>query len=110
MRRIAVVAALALSVIGAPRSHAAQHKSIQQLPGDVVRWSTAWRSIPEQMYEVSKTDGPVAGLTWGPVKGAAVMVHSAVTGLWEAAKSDQQPDRRAQHPHESRGVLLRYEF
>ena len=111
MRRIAMVAGLALSLVGAPPcSLAAQHKSIRQLPDDVVRWSTAWLIIPEQMYEVAQTNGPVAALTWGPAKGAAVMVHSTIKGLWEAAKPDPRPVRRAQQPNEPRGVMLRYEF
>ena len=111
MRRITLVASLALSLIGTSSvSFAAQHKSIRQLPDDVVRWSTAWLIIPEQMYEVAKTDGPIAALTWGPAKGTAVMVHSTVKGLWEAAKPDSRPVRRAQRPNEPRGVMLRYEF
>jgi hypothetical protein len=88
----------------------AERRPLRQLPEDVVRWSTVWLQIPEQMMEVGRTDGPVAAMTWGPTKGAAMMVHSTVKELWEAAKPDKRPGRRRSRPGEPRGVMVRYEF
>lgn len=39
--------------------------------------------IPEQMSRVNSSDGPMAGLTWGLVKGVAMTGVRAVVGVYE---------------------------
>jgi hypothetical protein len=115
MKPLAVIGMTVIGLVWAPAislgAEGTQRRPIQQLPDDVVRWSTIWLQIPEQMMEVGRTDGPIAAFTWGPTKGAAVMVESTVKELWEAAKPDKRPGRRrAARPGEPRGVMVRYEF
>lgn len=115
MRNLTVVASVVIGLVWAPAmllgADGAERRPLRQLPEDVVRWSTVWLQIPEQMMEVGRTDGPLAAFTWGPTKGAAVMVESTVKELWEAAKPDKRPGRRrSARPGEPRGVMVRYEF
>lgn len=80
-------------------------KPIGQLPKDVVRWSTIWVEIPKQMVNVGKEQGPLAALTWGPVKGTVSFVQSAVKEAWETAKADDRPKNKG-----SNGSIFRYVF
>ncbi len=87
---------------------AAERKPIDQLPGDVVRWSTTWMEIPKQVAEVSRNEGPLSGVVWGPAKGTALMIRSTTAALWELAQPEQQPvpQGRDREP----GMIVRYEF
>ena len=98
--------AIALGMVGTV--FAAESKPIEQLPGDVVRWSTTWMEIPNQMVQVSRDEGPVSGLLWGPAKGTALMIRSPTAALWEMVR----PEQRAVPPgrEQGAGALLRYEF
>jgi hypothetical protein len=87
---------------------AAERKPIEQLPGDVVRWSTTWMEIPKQMAEVSRDEGPVSGLMWGPAKGTALMFRSTTNALWELVKPAQQPVLPGRE--KASGAILHYEF
>lgn len=97
-----------LLILLAPRVALAKSKPIEQLPKDLLRWSFCWTAIPQQMAEVSRDDGALAGMTWGPTKGTAVMVESTTRELWDAAKPDGRPAGRRKS--DVRGVLFRYDF
>lgn len=103
---IVVGVGVALGMIGTVQ--AAERKPIEQLPGDVVRWSTTWAQIPKQMTEVSREEGPLSGLTWGPAKGTALMFRATTEALWELAQPDEQPVARGRDREP--GMILRYEF
>jgi len=87
----------------------AESRPIEQLPGDVVRWSTLWVAIPKSMVEVGQEDGPLAALTWGPVKGTAALVESTAKEVWDTVKPDHTPGHRPNSPH-PKGLIFRYEF
>ena len=90
----------------------AESRPLKQLPGDLVRWSTIWKDIPQQMYEVGQESGPVAAVLWGPTKGTAVMVQSTTKELWSVMKPDQRQDHDSYDVEEDSptGLILRYEF
>ncbi len=90
----------------------AESRPIAELPKDVERCSIAFAEVPHQMNEVDLDHGHLAAITWGPAKGAAVIVGSAAEVVWHAT----QPDRRPGHSNpreedsDSSGAILRYEF
>ena len=99
---------LGMIVAGGPWLQA-ERRPVERLPKDLVRWSTVWVAIPQQMYAVDRDYGPFAALTWGPSKGAVMMVASTAKELWEAAKKEERPGRRPGEK-EFKGVVVRYEF
>ena len=105
-RFIVVGMVMALGMAGT--ALAAESKPIEQLPGDVVRWSTTWMEIPKQMIQVSRDEGPLSGFMWGPAKGTMLMVRSTTAALWEVVKPTQQPVPAGRE--KDSGALLRYEF
>lgn len=90
-------------------SQAAESKPINELPSDLVRWSTMWTEVPKQMYGVGQAEGPVAAMTWGPVRGTVMLVNATTKALWDVAKSDT---RRVHHSRDKNPseAILRYEF
>jgi hypothetical protein len=109
MRGLLVVASLIVGVlVGGIPSAWAEGRPIEQFPGDVVRWSTMWVEVPQQMYAVGQADGPFAALTWGPAKGTAAFIESATQELWDALKPDTRPGHSS--PRGVQGALFRYEF
>lgn len=109
---IAALAAISLSQVGLAE------QPLKQLPEDVVSFSLAWVALPQAMVEVTKDDGPLAGASWGVIKGSSAVVER-VMGLMDGKTAD-----RDEHPspawlnltnagsrqsrHES--ALLRYTF
>lgn len=108
VRQFVIVGGLVGIVGGLPSVFAAS-KPLEKLPVDLMRWSTLWVAIPKSMAEVGQDDGPLAALTWGPVKGTAVLVESTTKEVWNTVKPDQRPGHRpsSQHP---KGLIFRYEF
>ena len=98
----------ALLMLHAP-SALARSRPIGQLPKDLVRWSTLWVSIPQQMYAVNQEQGAVAALTWGPTKGAAMMIHATGKEVWDVMKVDESR-RLSSREHKTGQMLFRYEF
>ncbi len=109
MRSLTIMASVMIGVWVGSLVASAESRPLKQLPADIVRWSTVWVNIPEQMYVVGQEEGPLAAMTWGPAKGAVVMVQSTTQELWEAMKPDERPGHRSQHG-DVHGALLRYEF
>ena len=103
------IVAFMLMAIGTDTYALAASKPIGQLPKDVMRWSTMLVEIPKQMVNVGKEQGPLAALTWGPVKGTAHLVESTVKEAWSTVKPEQKQARR---PEDERlgGPIFRYEF
>ncbi|MBI4354751.1 MAG: hypothetical protein HY595_05885 [Candidatus Omnitrophica bacterium] len=100
--------ALLLFLLPSMSVMAAERKPIEQLPGDVVRWSTTWAEIPKQMFQVGQEEGPLSGLTWGSAKGTAVMIRSTTDVVWELVKPDSHPEPKGRE--KKPGVILHYEF
>lgn len=110
MRRAGMIVGMVVGAVMVGASGAqAEGRSIKELPADLVRCSLLWTEVPKQMIEVGKDDGPVAALTWGPVKGTAVMVESATTGVWTVMKSNHAATRYASRKNPN-GPIFRYEF
>lgn len=110
MRRVGMAASLVISgvMFGLPLVFA-ESRPIEQLPKDLLRWSTLWMDIPKQMYAVGQEEGLLAALTWGPTKGTAVMVQSTTKEVWDVVKPDQRPHQR-QGRDSPKGLIVRYEF
>jgi len=106
--RFVIVGASVWMLAGVLSAFAAS-RPIEQLPKDLARWSTLWAAIPKSMAKVGQDDGPLAALTWGPVKGTVVLVESTTKEVWNTVKPDQRPGHRlrSQHP---KGLIFRYEF
>lgn len=87
----------------------AESRPIEQLPGDVVRWSTVWMAIPTEIAKETREHGPVAGFMWGPAKGTAIMLNSTSREIWKASTA---PDRPSIAPKRSnpKGPIFRYDF
>ncbi len=85
----------------------AESRTLGQLPGDLWRWSTMWVYVPQQMYAAGLDHGPVAAVTWGPAKGAVLMVNATTRDLWKAAQPDNRPGRSDE---DISGPLFRYDF
>ncbi len=106
MNRVVFVAAIVLAMfLGGEPSAFAESKAIRQLPMDVARWSTLWLVVPKEMIEVDRKHGPLAAMTWGPIKGTTSFVRSSVAEVWETVKVDQQSERE-----QPAGAILYYEF
>ena len=90
-------------------AYAAEARPIKELPRDVLRWSTLWSHIPRQMVDVGREEGVVSALTWGPVRGTAVMVQKTGDEVWSAVKPAQNT-RQGVHRNDPVGAILRYEF
>jgi len=103
-----IVAASVGMLVGVPPAFAAS-KPLEKLPEDIARWSTLWVAIPKSMAKVGQDDGPLAALTWGPVKGTAVLVESTTKEVWDTVKPDQRLGHHpgSQHP---KGLIFHYEF
>lgn len=107
----------ALAVASGPQAAFAE-QPLKQLPEDVVSFSLAWVALPQAMVEVTKDDGPLAGASWGIIKGSSAAVER-VTGLMdgETANGNERPSPAwlnlnnagsRQSRHEP--ALLRYTF
>lgn len=110
MRRAGMIVGIIVGAVMVGASGAqAQGRSIKQLPSDLVRCSLLWTEVPKQMVAVGKDDGPVAALTWGPVKGTAVMIESATKGVWTVMKANRAAQRYSSRKNPN-GPIFRYEF
>lgn len=87
----------------------AESRPLKQLPKDLVRWSTLWMTVPEQMMDVAVDYGPLAAVTWGPAKGTATMVERTTRDLWNATKPDKHPGAQ-RDPSRLKGPVFRYTF
>ncbi len=106
MNRVLFVMAIVLALfVGGEPFAFAESKAIRQLPMDVARWSTLWLAVPKEMIEVDRKHGPLAAMTWGPVKGATSFVRASVAEVWETVKVDRQSERE-----QPAGAILFYEF
>ncbi len=107
MWRVLYRVVIALSVMMSDASVAsADNRPVEQLPADIVRWSTLWTLVPEQMAESHLAQGPVAGVTIGVARGVAKLVCVTGEEVWHIARTDRRPG----HRHEPGALLLRYEF
>ncbi|MBI2884762.1 MAG: hypothetical protein HYY15_01145 [Candidatus Omnitrophica bacterium] len=110
------VMAAAIGLCGAGIAVWADSRPIQELPKDVVHWSTVWTEVPKQMVEVNRDLGPLAALTWGPAKGTVVMLQTTGEALWNTLKYEESTKqrRRASPSYGSnksiKGPIFRYEF
>ena len=110
MRKVLAGAVVVAGVCGLMMAaQAAEGKPIQELPGDLVKWSTLWVEVPRQMYGVGQEEGPVAAITWGPVKGTVMFVSATTKTLWDAAQSEKRQGHRPTSKQPV-GAILRYEF
>ncbi len=109
MARGVVCMGVLVGVLCGTTTAMAKSRPIQQLPSDVVRWSTLWVAVPEQMIAVGRDDGPLAALTWGPAKGTVALVQHTGRAVWDVVEPDENPVHRAR-ANTPQGVILRYEF
>ena len=110
MRRAIVVGAVVGCLLcRMTAAQAAESKPLSELPRDLVRWSTLWMDIPRAMYDVGMEEGPLNAVTWGPVKGTAMLMGTTTQTLWSVV----QPETRQGHKSKASptpGVILQYEF
>ncbi len=110
MTRVVGIGVLIAGVwLGAVMPVFAESRPIKQLPSDVVRWSTMWVAVPQEMYAVGLEEGPLAAVTWGPAKGTVTFVKSTTQEFWDVVKPDEKPGHRAPTRRDT-GLIARYEF
>lgn len=111
MKRASWVAGLMLGCVmaGVP-SVFAQDRSIEELPKDLLRWSTLWVAIPQQMGRVGAEEGPLSAMTWGMARGTATLIQATTNEVWDVVKPDEKPSHRPQRDDDASGVMLRYRF
>lgn len=97
---------MALAISAAPAGFA--ERPVEQLPKDVSVFSFAWVALPETMAEVAQDHGPLAGASWGVVKGSSAVVERVV-GLTDPEDwlNQEAPGTRQSHRD---SPLLRYTF
>ena len=104
---------VAMLMVGGVRAAAAEDRPIEQLPNDVVHWSMLWVEVPKAMMTVGVEHGPLAALTWGPIKGTAAVVESTTKELWKTLKRDEDHPRKGRalaREGDPKGPIFRYEF
>ena len=100
---------LCLMIAAAPAW--AKPRPIDQLPVDVMRWSTMWIEVPQEIGEVNRESGPFVAMTVGPAVGTAKMVQRTSLDLWDAMLPDTRPGMRASTKGRgAAGPVFRYEF
>ena len=107
--RETIVLAFILFFSGIPFSSAGS-RPMEQLPKDILRWSTLWMKVSQGMYDVHQEDGPLAAVTWGPAKGTGMFLYSMGKELWDGAKPDERPGHRSRQDSSVKGVIFSYEF
>lgn len=75
----------------------AAEPSVDQLPKDVASFSLAWVALPQAMVEVTRNHGPLAGASWGVVKGSSDVI-ARVADLAEVDASFEGETPRAERP------------
>ena len=84
------IAALA---VGSGSQAVFAEQPLKRLPEDVVSLSFAWVALPQTMAEVTKDHGPLAGASWGVVKGSSEAA-ARVVNLMDEAPSATRPHQR----------------
>lgn len=64
---------VALALVSLPQVGFAE-QPLTQLPDDVASFSLAWVALPQAVIEVTKGQGPLAGVSWGVIKGSSEVV------------------------------------
>ena len=111
MRQAGWIAVWTLCLMIAAAPAWAKPRPIDQLPDDVLRWSTMWIKVPQEIGEVNREAGPLAAMTVGPAVGTAKMVQRTGRDIWEAMLPDQRPGMRTSSKGRGpAGPVFRYEF
>lgn len=69
---------------------------LKRLPEDVVSFSLAWVALPQAMAEVTKEHGPLAGASWGILKGSSEAVGRVVNLLDASPAAERLAQARAE--------------
>ena len=88
---------------GFSRGAAGRAKPLKQFPKDVINLATAWREIPNTVFEVAQKDGAMIGIVTGPIKGTTSMARNISKGVWQALNSDKDQN-------DSKGLIFNYKF
>ena len=56
-------------------------KPLSKLPHDVANLATGWTAVPQEIAEVSRDRGPLAGIAWGPIKGSTRFMENVAGTL-----------------------------
>lgn len=87
---VAALAAISLAQVGFAE------QPLKQLPEDAVSFSLAWVALPQSMVEMTKDHGPVAGVSWGVLKGSSEAVGRVVNLLDASPASERRAQARAE--------------
>jgi hypothetical protein len=79
----------ALAVASGPQVAFAE-QPLKRLPEDVVSFSLAWVALPQTMVDITKEHGPLAGASWGVVKGS-LEAAARIVNLMDEAPSATRP-------------------
>jgi putative exosortase-associated protein (TIGR04073 family) len=82
IHRALVLASIVLSLLG-PAAAAAKDGPARKLGRGFANLGLGVLAIPGQVIETTRESGPALGVTWGIVKGTAVMLATEVVGLFE---------------------------
>ena len=123
VRDAGVLGITVLAAVSLPQA-AFTEQPLKQLPEDAVSFSLAWVALPQAVVEVTKEHGPLAGASWGVIKGSSEIVERVVSLTDQApsgqyvsthggeARSPAWLNLRDQESHQVRHepALLRYTF
>lgn len=82
IHRALVLASVVLSLLG-PAAAAAKDGPARKLGRGFANLGLGVLAIPGQVIETTRESGPTLGVTWGIIKGTAVMLATEVVGLFE---------------------------
>jgi len=78
------MAAVVTLGLGLPSPSVWAQDPIHKMGRGVVNVLTGWIELPKQLHLGIQEDNPVAGLSWGLVKGAGLTVLRSGVGIYEA--------------------------
>src|SRR3989338_10505715 len=85
MRRLFVICALTVAVLGCPlHTPAGARDAIHKAGRGLTNVLTSWIELPKQMHMGSQESNPVSGLAWGLIKGAGLTLLRLGMGVYEA--------------------------
>jgi len=85
MRKVLVTVVACLCLVSLASPAYCEGDAMKKLGRGVCNMLTFPLEIPRQMAEVNRTDGPMAGITWGPVKGVGLAIGRLLVGTYETA-------------------------
>ncbi len=82
-KKILSVSLLVVIILGITPAIYAQDSAFSKLGRGAANSLTGWLEIPKNIYEISSTENPLKGVSWGLVKGLGLGAARTAIGLYE---------------------------